>query len=75
MGARCGARERCSTARKGSVAARHIIMASTDKEPLLEPSTPVQASPQESKLAFLKYGSLGFLIVQNSSQCVALASA
>ena len=42
----------------------------TDKEPLLESSQTNLASetPKET-LSLLKYGSLGFLIVQNSSQC------
>lgn len=41
-----------------------------DKEPLLESSQTNHASetPKET-LSLLKYGSLGFLIVQNSSQC------
>ncbi len=44
------------------------LSAAGDKEPLLESSS-TESQPSEQRLAvLLKYGSLGFLIVQNSSQ-------
>lgn len=44
---------------------------SSDKERLLESSSSSNAQRSEERLGILlKYGSLGFLILQNSSQCV-----
>ncbi len=44
------------------------MAAPTDKEPLLQEAGAPQAASSEKRNEFLKYGSLGFLILQNSSQ-------